>query len=229
MFGDLASRLVEVMKSSRNSPPAEVSDGVSDQLRGTSTTSCAAPGTASGRSTAGRASASTSAEAEHGQRLAVVGTHEVAHLGAGQGVVAEIVIARDEGVPQPSLGAAGDGLDAQRAHRLQRCGGLEQRRRVGFGRRRDGFPRAGALARRGQCDDAFAVHAQQRHPRTHVLEPPIGLAPVEAFAHHPRQRGPVQRRVVLGDKGADEHELGVGEDPGAVAPGVGHGPSGWTG
>ena len=53
-------------------------------------------------------------EAEHGQRLAVVGTHEVAHLGAGQGVVAEIVIARDEGVPQPSLGAAGDGLDAQR-------------------------------------------------------------------------------------------------------------------
>ena len=51
-------------------------------------------------------------EAEHGQQLAVGSLHEVAHLGAGQGVVAEIVIAVDEGVPQPSLGAGGDGRDA---------------------------------------------------------------------------------------------------------------------
>ena len=32
-------------------------------------------------------------EAEHSQRLSAGGMHEVAHLGAGQGVVAEIVIA----------------------------------------------------------------------------------------------------------------------------------------
>ena len=48
---------------------------------------------------------------EHGQRLAGGRVHEVAHPGAGQRVVAEIVIAGDESIPQPSLGAGGDGFD----------------------------------------------------------------------------------------------------------------------
>ena len=49
------------------------------------------------------------AEAEHGQRLAVDRTREVTYLRPGQGVMAEIVISGDEGVPQPSLGRAGNG------------------------------------------------------------------------------------------------------------------------
>ena len=65
-------------------------------------------------------------EAEHGQGLAGGGVDEVAHLGAGQGVVAEVVVAGDEGVPQPPLGAGGDGFDTQRAHRVERRRGLEQ-------------------------------------------------------------------------------------------------------
>ena len=48
---------------------------------------------------------------EHGQRLAGGRMHEVAHPGAGLGVVTEIVIAGDESVPQPPLGAGGDRLD----------------------------------------------------------------------------------------------------------------------
>ena len=34
-------------------------------------------------------------EAEHGERRAVVGVHGVAHLGADQGLVAEVVVAGD--------------------------------------------------------------------------------------------------------------------------------------
>ena len=56
------------------------------------------------------------AEAEHGERPAVAVVDGVAHLGADEGLVAEIVVAGDELVPQPALpGAADDGADLQRA------------------------------------------------------------------------------------------------------------------
>ena len=115
------------------------------------------------------------AEAEHGQRLAVVGTHEVAHLGAGQGVVAEIVIARDEGVPQPSLGAAGDGLDAQRAHRLQRCGGLEQRRGSVSGEGAMGFLGPGRLRAGGSAMTPSRCMRSSATRALMSLSPPSGL------------------------------------------------------
>ena len=60
MSFEFPARLPEVTKSSRNLAPAEISDGVSGQLRGTSTTSWAEAVPVGGRRAAGRASASRS-------------------------------------------------------------------------------------------------------------------------------------------------------------------------
>ena len=49
-------------------------------------------------------------EAEHGERHAVAGVHGVAHLGADQGLVAEVVVAAEVVVPQrPPAVTAHDG------------------------------------------------------------------------------------------------------------------------
>ena len=47
------------------------------------------------------------AEADQGQQEAVGGVHEVAQLGAGQGLVAEVVVALDELVPEAAAGVGG--------------------------------------------------------------------------------------------------------------------------
>ena len=55
-------------------------------------------------------------EAEHGERPAVAVVDGVAHLGADQGLVSEIVVAGDELVPELALpGAAHDGAQVERA------------------------------------------------------------------------------------------------------------------
>ena len=51
------------------------------------------------------------AEADHGQRPAVAVVNGVAHLGADQGLVAEIVVVGDELVPQLALAGAAQDLD----------------------------------------------------------------------------------------------------------------------
>ena len=69
------------------------------------------------------------AEAEHGDGPAVAVVDGVAHLGADQGLVAEIVVAGDELVPQLALaGPASDGPQVERADLVEGCRGREQRR-----------------------------------------------------------------------------------------------------
>ena len=70
------------------------------------------------------------AEAEHGERPAVAVVDGVAHLGADEGLVAEIVVAGDELVPQPALGGA-DGADLQRADLVEGRGRWEAGRGLG--------------------------------------------------------------------------------------------------
>ena len=108
---------------------------------------------------AGRGLPGGGAEAEQGEGLAVGGAGEVAQLGAGQGRVAEVVVALDEGVPAAALDGVGDGFDAHRAD-LAEVRRRREQRRLGGGRRRDRPHRARAVARRRQCDQAAAVHAQ---------------------------------------------------------------------
>ena len=162
------------------------------------------------------------AEAEGGEGQAVGGTDEVAHLGAGQGVVSEVVVAVDEGVPEVTAGGGGDGLEAQRPDRVEGGGRIEQRRRVGGGEMRDRPAAAGPAARRRQGDEAVAVHAQQGDACAHGLEPAVRLAPVEVLADGARQRGPVERGVALGEEGADVRDRCRREVPSAVAAPAGH-------
>ena len=86
-------------------------------------------------------------EAEHGERPAVSVVDGVAHLGADQGLVSEIVVAGDELVPQPALaGLANDGAHLQRADLVEGGRGREQWR---FGvrvRRRSGGADYAALS-----------------------------------------------------------------------------------
>ena len=68
-------------------------------------------------------------EAEHGERPAVAVVDGVAHLGADQGLVAEIVVAGDELVPAlPFPSVAHDGAQIERADVVEGCRGREQRR-----------------------------------------------------------------------------------------------------
>ena len=69
------------------------------------------------------------AEAEHGDGPAVAVVDGVAHLGADQGLVSEIVVAGDELVPElPFPGAAHDGAQVERTDLVEGCRGREQRR-----------------------------------------------------------------------------------------------------
>ena len=55
-------------------------------------------------------------EAEHGDGPAVAVVNGVAHLGADQGLVSEVVVAGDELVPEPAFpGAVHDGAEVERA------------------------------------------------------------------------------------------------------------------
>ena len=99
-------------------------------------------------------------EAEHGQRPAVSVMDGVAHLGADQGLVAEIVVAGDELVPElPFPGVTHDGAEVERANLVE---GGRRREQRGFGIRPedDGLGAALPSPRRREHDDAVAMHGE---------------------------------------------------------------------
>ena len=129
-------------------------------------------------------------EAEHGERPAVAVVDGVAHLCADQGLVAEIVIAGDELVPDLAFaGLAHDGAQIERSDFVE-------------GRRRGKQWRLGVRSEddgpglvpppppwKGQGDHAVAVHGEHGDAGHHVLEAAVGLEPADALAELPRQGG----------------------------------------
>ena len=106
----------------------------------------------------------------------------VAHLGADQGLVSEVVVAGDELVPQPAFaGAAHDGAEVERANLVEGGRGREQRR-LGVRPEDDGLGPTLPSLRRRQNDHTVAVHGQHGHLSHHVLEVAIGLEPADAPA-----------------------------------------------
>ena len=127
------------------------------------------------------------AEAEHGDGPAVAVVDGVAHLGADQGRVSEIVVAGDELVPElPFPGATHDGVQVERTDLVEGCRGREQRR---LGVRSEDDRPGPALASLGrrQGDHAVAVRGQHGDLGHHVLEPAVGLEPADAPAELSRQ------------------------------------------
>ena len=147
----------------------------------------------------------------------------VAHLGADQGPVAEIVVAGDELVPQLALpGAAHDGPQGERTDLVEGCRRREQRR-FGVRSEDDGLgPVLPSLLRR-QNDEAVAVHIEYGGPGHHVLEAAVGLEPADAPAERLRQAMAVQRRRA-GNQGAQQRHLFGGEVAAVIAAldGAGH-------
>ena len=150
-------------------------------------------------------------EAEHGERPAVAVVDGVAHLGADQGLVSEIVVAGDELVPELALpGAAHDGAQVERADLVEGRRGREQRR---FGVRPEGrsagagsaVPAAPAGRSGRPC--AWPQHGDPGH---HVLEAAVGLEPADAPAELLRQHMAVQRRRP-GDQRAQQRHFPGGE------------------
>src|SRR3954465_5403313 len=90
-----------------------------------------------------------------------------------------------------------------------------------------GFQRQKALSRRGllavavtaagrwQHQQSGALHAQQRHLTTHLLEAVLGSKPAELLADLPRQL--TAPGVALGDQAADARQFGRAEVPAAEA------------
>ena len=114
-------------------------------------------------------------ETEHGERRAVVGVHGVAHLGADQRLVAEVVVAGDVLVPQlPPAVAAHDGAHIERADRVER-GRRRQPGRFGVGPERDRPGPVLAPLRRGHFDPAVPVHGQLTTRAIMSLSPPSAL------------------------------------------------------
>ena len=114
-------------------------------------------------------------EAEHGERPAVAVVDGVAHLGADQGLVSEIVVAGDELVPELALpGAAHDGAQVERADLVEGRRGREQRR---FGVRPEDDRPGPVLPslRRRQGDQAVPVHGHSMATLAIMsLRPPSG-------------------------------------------------------
>src|SRR2546423_4284243 len=77
------------------------------------------------------------------------------------------------------------------------------------------FAVAVAAAGRRQHQQAGALHAQQRHLTTHLLEPALGIAPAELLADLPRQL--TAPGVTLGDDQSDAFQFGGAEGPAAEA------------
>ena len=111
----------------------------------------------------------------------------VAHLGADQGLVSEVVVAGDELVPEPAFaGAVHDGAEVERADLVEGGRGREQRR-LGVGSEDDGPGPAPLPPGRRQLDEAVAVHGEHGDAGHHVLEPAVGLEPADATAELDRQ------------------------------------------
>ena len=149
-------------------------------------------------------------------RPAVAVVDGVAHLGADQRLVSEVVVAGDELVPQPALaGLAHDGSQVERADLVEggRCG---EQRRLGV---RSEDNRAGWVPsplRRWQFDEAVTMHGEHGDPGHHVLETAVGLEPADAPAELSRQGG-AGRLGIGGDQGAQQRHLIGGEVAAVVA------------
>ena len=149
-------------------------------------------------------------EAEHGERPAVSVMDGVAHLRADQGLVAEVVVAGDELVPQPALaGVAHDGAHLERADLVEGARRGKQRR-LGLRPEGDGSGPVLRPLRRRQGDHPVLVHGEHDDPGHHVLEPAVGLEPADAPTELPGQGGAGRRRVG-GDQGAQERHFFNGE------------------
>ena len=121
-------------------------------------------------------------EAEHGEGPAAPVVDGVAHLGADEGLVAEVVVAGDELVPEPALaGSAHGDAHIERPDLIEGLGRRDEGR-FGVGSEDD---RPGPVLpplRRRQRDQAVLVHGEHGHPGHHVLESAVGLVPVDAAA-----------------------------------------------
>ena len=108
-----------------------------------------------------------SGEAEQGDGPAVSVVDGVAHLGADQGLVSEIVVAGDELVPQPALaGAVYDGADLQRTDLVEGRRNREQGR-LGVGSEDDGLWPAPLPSGWRQLDEAIGNRWGGRPSRRH--------------------------------------------------------------
>ena len=137
----------------------------------------------------------------------------VAHLGADQGLVAEIVVAGDELVPALALaGVAHDSAQSERADVVEGCRGREQRR-LGVVSEDDRLWPVLAPLGRWQDDETVAVHGQHGDPGHHVLEGAVGLEPADAPAELSRQGGAGRLRIDSDQRAQQRHFLG-----GEVAP-----------
>ena len=160
-------------------------------------------------------------EAEHGEGPAAPVVDGVAHLGADEGLVAEVVVAGDELVPEPALaGSAHDDAHIEGADLIEGPG----RRDEGlFGAGSEGDRPGPVLAplRRGERNPAVVVHGEHGHPGHHVLEPAVGFVPADAAAELLRERMAIQGRGTC-DQRAQQRHLFRREVASVVAA-LGHG------
>ena len=133
-------------------------------------------------------------EAEHGEGPAVAVVDGVAHLGADEGLVPEVVVACDELVPEPALaGSAHDDSHIEGADLIESLRRRDEGR-LGVWSEDDRSGPVLAPLRRGERDQAVLVHGEHGHPGHHVLESAVGLVPADAAAELLGERMAVERR-----------------------------------
>ena len=160
-------------------------------------------------------------EAEHGEGPAVAVVDGVAHLGADEGLVAEVVVAGDELVPEPALAGSAHGDVHIEGTDLVKGLGRRYEGRFGIWSE-DDWPRRGSrVLRRGERDQAVLVHGEHGHPGHHVLESAVGLEPADAAAELLRERMAVERRWT-GDQRAQQRHL-LAREVASVVAALGHG------
>ena len=116
------------------------------------------------------------------------GVHGVAHLGADQGLVAEVVVAGDVLVPElPFARVAHRGAQFDRADLVQRRRRWDERR-LGVRPEHDRPGPVLAPLRRRQFDAAVAVHGQHHHACPFVPSPSACVCLRPNSSHHPRSR-----------------------------------------
>jgi hypothetical protein len=153
------------------------------------------------------------AETEQGNE-AVAGADEVAQLGAGQGLIAEVMVAIQIRVVPMRVTTLGNAMPRQRAE-ISGRGGANGR--AGFALRCPaliGFAVVVAVARWRQLQEAVAQH---RHGTAHLLALAVGSHPAEFVAHDSGELGP--RGIGAGgDPFADSPDLRGAEGARTVAP-----------
>lgn len=147
------------------------------------------------------------------------GPGDIADLGAREGLVAEVVVAVDEVVPEFAFETGPD--RTQDKVRPSREGPVVDRSGVGPvgmadrpGTRRQACR---ALSPEGRkSEPTVPLHVEERRPTAHVLEGAVGLRPSEDPADPPREFRPVEGRI-LPDPGLDLKDLVGREVPARIA------------